>query len=303
MSKKDQKLQDIGSSAADPRAATPSEGLSPHPVSTDTGPCNTLQEFALPKDGFGVVRNIVLFEGPAHGVRQAIAELQRECPSATVESPGETARHRELFQKETDGLPTPAPADAITLAVRFETAPPPTPTSIPVALVAVKAITDRWRKALTHRACLLRHAFSSVGCGYGLLRRAKYGRCEPRADRQPGRAQTGIFPVEASFLRERRHFLQRRGRRGGQSANRIPISSGVVPRDLSTSNSISLRGPCSPRMGFGTRFRLSAARRRLSGQGRVLASPGGFNHGTQQLAHRAHPPRSRYECRHIRILR
>jgi hypothetical protein len=96
-----------------------------------------------------VVRNILLFEGPAHQVYHAIAELQRKCPLATVESSGATVRHRELFRKEADGLPATVPVDAITLAVQFETAPPRTPTSIPYALVAVKAITDRWRTTLT----------------------------------------------------------------------------------------------------------------------------------------------------------
>ena len=149
MFKNHQELQDIGSSAADPRAATPNGGVSPHPVSTDTGPCKTSQDLAFPRDRFGVVRNIVLFEGPAPEVHHAVAEIRREYRSATTEPPEETARHRQLIRSETDGLPATVPADAITLAVRFETAPPRTPPSVPIALIGVKAITDRWRRTLT----------------------------------------------------------------------------------------------------------------------------------------------------------
>lgn len=142
-------IQDIGKSAVGPRAAATNVEVSPNPISIDIRPGNTFQDLARPKDGPCVVRNIVLFEGDAHEVNRAVREIQREFPSATTETPKETARHRELFQNETDGLPATVPAGAITLALRFETEPPRTPTSTPDALVAVKAITDRWRTTLT----------------------------------------------------------------------------------------------------------------------------------------------------------
>ena len=155
MQSNDVGLNDLLSSTADPRAAATDGEVSPHPVSIDIGHQNTAQNSekvpgnARQEDRSDVARNIVLFEGSAGEVHQAVAELQLKFLSATLEPTAETARHRQLFLGETDGLPATAPADAITVAVRFETAPPRTPTAIPDALLAVKAITDRWRKTLT----------------------------------------------------------------------------------------------------------------------------------------------------------
>ena len=103
----------------------------------------------LPEGAPCVVRNIVLVEGPAQEAHQAVAEVQREYPSATVESPAETGRHRELFRKETHALPTAPPADAVTVALRFQSEPPEDSESVPDALLRVYPVVERWRNTLT----------------------------------------------------------------------------------------------------------------------------------------------------------
>ena len=103
-----------------------------------------------PEDGSGgVVQNIIISEGPAHEVPQAIGEIQQEFPSATVESAAETSRHRELFRRETHALPAAPPADAITIAVRFQSEPPEDSESVPDALLRVYPVIERWREILT----------------------------------------------------------------------------------------------------------------------------------------------------------
>jgi hypothetical protein len=91
----------------------------------------------------------VLVEGPAPEAHQAVAELQLEFPAATLESTEETARHRALFKRETEALPETAPADAITVAVRFQTEPPEDSESVPDALLRVNPVIERWREILT----------------------------------------------------------------------------------------------------------------------------------------------------------
>src|ERR1022692_1202432 len=141
--------------AAQLRAGATKGEASPRTVNNGPGPCDTPQSSGKspgrvrPQDGSGVVQNIVLFEGPEQGVRQAVAEIQREYPSATVESAAETARHRELFRRETHALPAAPPADAITIAVRFQSEPPEDSESVPDALLRVYPVIERWREILT----------------------------------------------------------------------------------------------------------------------------------------------------------
>ena len=103
---------------------------------------------AGPEGAPGVVRNVVLVEGPAHEVHEAVAELQLEFPAATLEPTEQTARHRELFGKETHALPETVPADAITVALGFETEPPDASVSEPDAVLRVNPVVERWRNTL-----------------------------------------------------------------------------------------------------------------------------------------------------------
>src|ERR1035441_490824 len=141
--------------AAQLRAGATKGEASPRTVNNGPGPCDRSQGSgsrrgqSSPVDGSGVVQNIVLSEGPEQGVRQAVAEVQREYPSATVESPGETGRHRELFRNETHALPTAPPADAVTVALRFQSEPPGDSESVPDALLRVYPVVERWRNTLT----------------------------------------------------------------------------------------------------------------------------------------------------------
>ena len=162
MSKRFKKPKQLFKSAS-PRAVAPNGEVCPgttaaqcnDPVSSGPGPCDTPQSSTKNRGSSGpegapcVVRNIVLVEGPAQEAHQAVAEVQREYPSATVESPAETGRHRELFRKETHALPTAPPADAITVAVRFETEPPDASVSVPDALLRIYPIVERWRNTAT----------------------------------------------------------------------------------------------------------------------------------------------------------
>jgi hypothetical protein len=163
MSKNLRKQQDGGDSAADRRAAAPNGELpSPtsaaqcnDPVSSGPGPDDTPGSSGTspgrgePGGECGLVRNIVLVEGPAHESHQALAEVQVEFPAAELEPTEETERHRALFRTETHELPETPPAGAITLAVRFQSDPPEDSESVPDALVRVHPIVERWRNALT----------------------------------------------------------------------------------------------------------------------------------------------------------
>jgi hypothetical protein len=141
--------------AARLRAAPTKGEASPRTVTNGPGPCARSQGAgsrrgqSSPEGAPCVVRNIVLVEGPALEAHQAVAEIQREYPSATVESPGETARHRELFRTTTHGLTATAPADAITVAVRFLSEPPEDSESVPDALLRVNPVIERWQEILT----------------------------------------------------------------------------------------------------------------------------------------------------------
>ena len=147
-------LNDLLGSSAGRRAAVTNREASPHTVSIDPGPRNMSQVSGKspgnggPEGAPGVVRNIVLVEGPAHEVHEAVAELQLEFPAATLEPTEQTARHRELFRKETHALPETAPAAAITVALGFETEPPDASVSVPDALRRVNPVVERWRNTL-----------------------------------------------------------------------------------------------------------------------------------------------------------
>lgn len=124
---------------------SPSAEPDGEPSSTTTDSAPSRRPDTAPE----IARNVLLFEAPAHEMDQVLAETQRAFPTAIPETPDETARHRQLFLKESDGLPATAPDGAITLALRFESAPPETPFSIPGALVRVKEIIGRWSKTVT----------------------------------------------------------------------------------------------------------------------------------------------------------
>ena len=295
MSKNVDEQQHTQTNAAEPRAAVTNGEGSPDPVFSDTAPYNTSLDAARPKGGSGVARNIVLFEGPADDVHQAVAELQLEFPAATVEAPAETARHRGLFQKETDALPATVPADAIARAVRFETAPPRTPDSIPDAMVAVKTIIDRWRNTLTtghvyFDTRLVASVVAVVYCGgpnSNDASRALIGSL--------GGRRQAYFRLKRHFYLDDSTFFRDVVTEAGEAQIRYPYRQEWSEDDSPLRLQFMSEDPARDGWGLAP----GALPRRFPRKGRCFTPRRRFSQQSHQLDDGAHPPGLRHEHRRL----